>query len=237
MESRLNVKQCSLCPGYTEYYCHFCQKDLCQLCKAVHVIDLDTKHHKVTIYREGFNHLSKPEKCVTHRDQVYIKYCDPCEVPVCDSCSDHKTQGSFLLACLMRRGHSQHKLVDLIKAYRTKRQQHNEKLDDLRSETLCKVAVIVKEIISDANKNLQILQREISQCQYKMIERGKNLKHFLDNIALNELNTCNCLLQEIRMIKYINRIQNYEHHYQQPAYGPVQFLRFIKKPVFLRYVI
>ena len=52
MKSHLNIKPCSLCTRYTEYYCHSCQGDLCLHCKTVHVIDLETKHPKVTIYRE-----------------------------------------------------------------------------------------------------------------------------------------------------------------------------------------
>ena len=78
--SRMNVKQCSLCAEYTEYYCHSCQKDLCQQCKAVHVIDLNTKHHEVTIYREKFNYISKREKGTNHQNCIYKGYCESCEV-------------------------------------------------------------------------------------------------------------------------------------------------------------
>ena len=86
MKSHLNIKPCSLCTRYIEYYCHSCQGDLCLHCKTVHVIDLETKHHKVTIYREKLKNLSIRHTCGTHYNKLYNKYCEPCEVPVCDSC-------------------------------------------------------------------------------------------------------------------------------------------------------
>lgn len=89
MKFHLNIKTCSLCTWYTEYYCHSWKKDLCLHCKAVHVIDLDTTHHTVTIYREKNQNLSIRHTCVMHNNKLYNKYCEPCEVPMCDSCSHH----------------------------------------------------------------------------------------------------------------------------------------------------
>ena len=82
--------------GFSAYYCHSCEKDLWQHCKAVHVIDLETKLHELTIYREKFKYLTKREECVFHRDRKYNKYCDACEDPMCHSYSDHKPSVSPL---------------------------------------------------------------------------------------------------------------------------------------------
>ena len=85
--SKMNRKPCFLCPVFTEYYCSPCQNDLCRHCKAVHVIDLDTKHHKVTIYTEKFKYLLKREKCTIHRHCIYDRYCEPCKVFYCEPCT------------------------------------------------------------------------------------------------------------------------------------------------------
>ena len=121
IKSYINVKQCFLCSGYTEYYCHTCQRGFCQHCKAVHVIDLVTKSHKVTIYREKFKNIHKRDIFVINGDMIYNKYCETCEVPVCDSWSDKNSIGSSLFASSFSREHRQHKLVSIRKPYQAKR--------------------------------------------------------------------------------------------------------------------
>ena len=145
MDFHLNVKQCSLCQGFTEYYCHSCQKDLCQQCKAVHVINLYTSHHKVTIYREKFKYIQKREHCVIHCDRIYNKYCKPRGVPVCDSCSVHKPRGPTFLAYFYPRKHSEHKLVCLKTAYKTTRQRREDWIQKVRSETLYRGSCDIEE--------------------------------------------------------------------------------------------
>ena len=216
----MNVKQCSRCPEYTEYYCHSCQKDLCQRCKLVHVIDLYTKHHEVTIYREKFNYISKREKCFNHRNCIYNKYCEPCEVPVCDSASDHKSQGVFFFAGMF----SKHKVVNISESYHEKRLQHKDYIHGVRSETIYNNLVLLKRLPSD----VQTCHCDISRYQYKMIVRGQKVKDLRDSVLLDEIKKIRILFQKIRKRELIARIQNYEENHEQSANRPVQFLRFIK---------
>ena len=101
----------------------------------------------MTIYREKFKYLTKGEECVIHRDRKYNKYCDPCEVPVCDSCSDHKPPVFPLLLCLFRlfpKGDIQHKLVDIKTAYEARRLQHKDWIHNIRSVMLYTRPVLQK---------------------------------------------------------------------------------------------
>ena len=132
----MNIKACSLCPGFTEYYCHSCHGDLCLHCKAVHVIDLDTKHHEVTIYREKFKFLLKREKCTIHRHSIYDRYCEPCKVFVCDCCSDHKPQAFSLLVRFYLKNESKHKILSIRTVHQTMREWQALWIHYVRSETL-----------------------------------------------------------------------------------------------------
>lgn len=96
---------------------------------AVHVINLYTSHHKVTIYREKFKYIPKREHCVIHCDRIYNKYCKPCGVPVCDSCSVHKPRGTAFLSYFYPRKQKEHKLVCLKTAYIAKIQKFENKYE------------------------------------------------------------------------------------------------------------
>lgn len=113
----MNVKKCSLCQKETEFYCHSCIKDLCRHCKAIQVIDLDTKHHEVTINREKFKYFPKQDGCLIHRNRIYDKYCESCEVPV--FYSSHRPFPSLFY--FSTREHKKHKIVGMWAAYQTKR--------------------------------------------------------------------------------------------------------------------
>ena len=221
MESNLNVKQCSLCPGYTEYFCHSCQKDLCQHCKAVHVIDLETKHHDVTIYREKLKYLLKQEKCVKHCDKKYNQYCKTCEVPLCDSCSDHKHPGS--VAWFFPEVHSKHKHVDIRTAYQTKRQKHKQTIHDVRSELLYNARVLRRKLSSD----IQSWPRKIDRGQSKIRVRGQRLKDLMDIVLLDEINK-----RILCLLSITAKLQKVEHRYEQSANRPVEFLHLKKKSTF-----
>lgn len=216
MTSNLHVKKCSLCPDYTEYYCHPCEKDLCQNCKAVHVIDLNTKHHEVTIYREKFKYLLKQETCLIHHSRIYQKYCESCDIPACVWCLEHRPFASFPFVFFCKRGHN---LVDIRTTYQTKRQQYKTNIHVIRSEQLYSAGVLLKRLKSD-----------IQSCQSQIIKRSERVKDLMDNFVLEKIIKYKYLLKKIRRKEYMNisRIQNFEHCYEKFAYRPVMFLRFIK---------
>lgn len=230
---KLNVKQCSLCPGFTAYYCNSCQKDLCQHCKTVHVIDLDTKHHEVTIYREKFKYMLNQEKCYIHRNKSFNRYCKPCEVPVCDFCSEHKPQRSFHPANTSPSGGCQHKLLPFKTSCLLKKMQHKEIIHNIRSDTLYVRNVLLKTV----NDDFKTCHSKFTRCQSEMITRGHRLKDLIGIVPKNVINKSDvlvrhkqwCLKQKIRMVQYIARLRKYEQKYEQYTSKPVKFLRFIKK--------
>ena len=167
-----------------------------------------------------------------HCDRIYNKYCKPRGVPVCDSCSVHKPRGPAFLAYFYPRKQSEHKLVCLKTAYKTTRQRQEDWIQKVRSETLYRGRVILKKLKPDVNYDVQTFQNEIRRNICEIRIKGTELKVQIDNVIhdvmLHDRNNHRCLLQKNRMIQYIARIQKFENKYEQTAYRPVKFLRFIK---------
>lgn len=126
------VQQCSKCPGDKEYYCESCPCDLCLRCKVNHIKTSETTDHYIVSHRKKMNNTLTQEFCVRHPRQVYRKYCKPCQVPLCDSCSEDNshTFKSFLF------GKGQHTILDIQGAYETKRHQYKLTINTIKSEAL-----------------------------------------------------------------------------------------------------
>ena len=104
INSSVKVKFCSQekCLQNTEYICQDCQKDFCFKCHKEHATSLDTKHHSITLYRNKGSHFpNKNETCSIHLDSIYQKYCEFCNIPICDKCKRHR----------------KHKKLELLTAY------------------------------------------------------------------------------------------------------------------------
>lgn len=99
-----------------EFICTSCRCDLCSNCKEEHVIDLNTMDHDVMIFRKKMTPQPIQENCAIHTDDVYDKYCETCELPMCSSCSEH----------------TEHKKIDLQTVY------------DLQDQRLRKAIYIVR---------------------------------------------------------------------------------------------
>nr|XP_034309355.1 uncharacterized protein LOC105323762 [Crassostrea gigas] len=222
------VHQCSKCPGDTEYYCVSCPCDLCPQCKENHVKDLQTIDHDVVSHRDKINYIPTQEICVRHLSHVYIKYCEPCQVPVCDSCSEDQSHRfrSFLF------GQGQHAILDIQVAYKTKRQQHRGTIHTI-SEALFYRPVLLPRIKTD----FKTCRTEFSRYQSEMLTKAQTLKRLIDYIQKDFM--CNvfcdfdfkhrCLKQEKEMIIHIVSLQRYVYIYEQRrVIRPLQFLSAIK---------
>ena len=112
-----------------------------------------------------------------HYNKLYNKYCEPCEVPVCDSCSyySHKPRVPSFFAGFFSKEYSKHTRLGIRAAYKTKRQYYSDKIQDIRSDTLYYGNVLLKRMTSDINIDVQICKREIKRCQYEMIMKSKAL--------------------------------------------------------------
>ena len=212
--SEVTVKLCSQCQEGTEFYCHSCQQDLCFQCKEKHVIDLDTKHHDVTIYRERFSYIPKQVYCQTHPKKVCKEYCKRCDIPVCFHCRKHR----------------EHKTVDIRTAYEDKKEQLKEIIHNIRSDSIYKRTVLLAKLITvDLKKESDTCHKKFSNLLSEMAVKSQRLKHILDS-ALRKRALYNFFHTGFSVS--ITNILHSEHGYNQSVYNPVKFLRFIKKAEF-----
>nr|XP_034309359.1 uncharacterized protein LOC117683694 [Crassostrea gigas] len=223
------VHQCSKCPGDTEYYCVSCPCDLCPQCKENHVKDLQTIDHDVVSHRDKINYIPTQEICVRHPSKLYKKYCEPCQVPLCKSCSEDQSHRfrSFLF------GQGQHEILDIQVAYKTKRQQHRGTIHTIRSE-----ALFYRPVLPRIKTDFKTCRTEFSRYQSEMLTKAQTLKHLIDYIQKDFM--CNvfcdfdfkhrCLKQKKEMIIHIVSLQRYVYIYEQRrVIRPLQFLSSIKK--------
>ncbi|XP_065937592.1 uncharacterized protein [Magallana gigas] len=230
--SGYRVHLCSECPGDTAYYCVSCPCDLCPQCKENHVKDLQTIDHDVVSHRDKIHYIPTQEICVRHPSHVYTKYCELCQVPVCDFWFGHKSHKLPVRSFLF--GKKKHKIQDLQKAYKTKRQQHRGTIHTIRSEALFYRPVLLTGIKAD----FKTCHTELSRLQSEMLTKAQTLKEFIDYVLYDLLNYvfCDfdfkhrCKKQKIEMIRHIVRLRRYEHRYVQPAFtfSALQFLSFTK---------
>nr|XP_034310329.1 uncharacterized protein LOC105330472 [Crassostrea gigas]XP_034310330.1 uncharacterized protein LOC105330472 [Crassostrea gigas]XP_034310331.1 uncharacterized protein LOC105330472 [Crassostrea gigas]XP_034310332.1 uncharacterized protein LOC105330472 [Crassostrea gigas]XP_034310333.1 uncharacterized protein LOC105330472 [Crassostrea gigas]XP_034310334.1 uncharacterized protein LOC105330472 [Crassostrea gigas]XP_034310335.1 uncharacterized protein LOC105330472 [Crassostrea gigas] len=211
------VHQCSKCTGDTEYYCVSCPCDLCPQCKENHVKDLQTIDHDVVSHRDKIIYIPTQEICVRHSSHVYIKYCEPCQVPVCYHCTQHRN----------------HRQLVITTSYNTKRQQHRGTIHTIRSEALFYRPVLLPRIKTD----FKTCHTEFSLYQSEMLTKAQTLKHLIDYIQNDFM--CNvfcdfdfkhrCLKQKKEMIIHIVCLQRYVYIYEQRrVISPLQFLSSIK---------
>ena len=209
--SEVIVKLCSQCQEGIEFYCHSCQQDLCFQCKEKHVIDLDTKHHDVTIYRERFSYIPKQVYCQTHPKQVYKEYCKRCDIPVCFHCRKHR----------------EHKTVDIKTGYEVKKQKLKKIIHSIRSDTIYNRLVLLKELKTNLKKECDNCHKNSLDILPQMELKSQRFKDNVDSAFRKPKYVYNVLKQLLSMQR--TRIFNYEHGYEQSFRRPVKFLRFFKK--------
>ncbi|XP_052693964.1 uncharacterized protein LOC128172218 [Crassostrea angulata] len=228
--STYSTHKCSKCPGDTEYHCVSCPCDLCPQCKENHVKDLQTIDHDVVSHRDKINYIPTQEICVRHPSHVYTKYCEPCQVPLCYSCSED--QSHRFKSVLY--GQGQHEILDIQIAYKTKRQQHRGTIHTIRSEALFYRPVLLTGIKTD----FKTCHTEFSLYQSEMLTKAQTLKHlinivrkdFMKNVFCDFDFKHRCLKQMIEMSRHIISLQEYELRYVQPefTFSALQFLSFTK---------
>ena len=232
ISSQCNVKTCSLCPGNTEYYCYICDQDLCLQCKEEHVINLDTLHHNVTVYRGKYTNAFQLEKCVSHQSEYYNGYCETCEVPVCEACSDHIPRRIPLLDCFLSYRNSRHRVIDIKSAYKKKWNQHQELFFNIRSNILYERSIMMEEINAETFNNCETIHRKIDLCQKAIVINGHKLNDFIDAVLRMRVSIKvyqhRYIGQMLIMTRHITMAKKYENRYVENVHKPVQFLRFVK---------
>ena len=205
-----SVCQCSQCQGDTGYYCKTCELNLCPPCKRTHTMSLDTNNHDVTLYREKFSAFYIKEFCSTHPGQFYETYCETCTLPVCFHCRKHR----------------HHKLENIKTVYKNKRTQSKDILINIRGETLYIARCLRDELKAIVSNEITTLKLKKSNILGKL----HSLKIFVDVVLSDNCNKKERNRFSIQLIKtIIDKVQYYEHIYEQTTYRSVEFLRFIKQ--------
>nr|XP_034308067.1 uncharacterized protein LOC117683178 [Crassostrea gigas] len=210
------VRQCSACPGTTEYYCEVCPCDLCKKCKENKVMHLKTIDHNVMTFRDKSNNISEQEFCVRHPRNLYRMYCEYCQVPVCDFCF----------------GHKYHKIISTRELYETKRQQHRGTIHTIRSE----VIFYRLYLLTKARNDIKTVCSEFSFYQSGMLTKAQKLMDFINDMQKDSIYNVfgdfdfkhRCLEQKIEMNRHIVSLQRYVQRYEKSAIRPLHFLLSIK---------
>ncbi|XP_062575139.1 uncharacterized protein LOC134237073 [Saccostrea cucullata] len=192
-------------------YCETCQFYLCVPCKEKHVIDLDTKYHEIIHpTKDGGWMIPDPESCKIHTDRKYLYWCQSCECPVCDFYNEHE----------------RHTLVDITSAYKIQKEQHWEKIVEIRSEKLLYNQAILAKIESDF-KTCQIALTELRIKMLSQAQREKNLIDMVLNNTKEVYFNINSKLQQSK--QNVKDLEKYVLRFEHSANGAVHFLIFIKK--------
>lgn len=215
INSQLNVSKCFLCQGDTKYHCKTCVLNLCPLCKSKHNLSLDTENHNVVLYKYKDNIPFNHERCATHPDQIYERYCEPCNHPVCYFCEEHTT----------------HRIHPLRTAYEEKRRDANKLLLDIENRIILQTSLLNTEIRSD----FSVCQKKIIPHQSNaMFSKSKRITHLMESVLCEIILEKKSFLihklyqQSMKLRRHLLRIRSFEHRYERSCSRPVQFLRCIK---------
>nr|XP_022308383.1 uncharacterized protein LOC111114379 [Crassostrea virginica]XP_022308391.1 uncharacterized protein LOC111114379 [Crassostrea virginica] len=225
IRTQVSVKHCSLCQGDTEYYCYNCQQDLCIQCKKLHVIDLSTKHHKVTSYAEKMKYPPKQVK----RSQSQ----DPKQVISAQFQSSKQTKR-------WRSGDPKqvisvyHKFIPPVwlsplERSEIQRQQYSDRINHLRGETIYYRSVLLEGLRYDR----KIGHKAVTiRGQSKAEKRGQGLKDLIDEMLAGDLED-RCIIQKTRMTRHMTKLLRYYHRFEQlnktMETRPFKFLRIMTR--------
>lgn len=212
---------CSLCQGDAEFNCETCKITLCFICKERHVVDLNTKTHRVIIYRERFRLIQKQDKCTRHPDMVYKRYCELCEFPLCSNCTEHR----------------KHKIQNIKTTFKTKRQHHKKFIDRIESDILYSRRILLE----DCKVDFENCPTERSRCQSNILTKAGRLNCCIGYAMgyLSKKHKCKFINElgkkQMIMKRHLAYLQHYEHIYEQSAKNPVQCLSLMKKDIRVSY--
>lgn len=185
---------------------------MCLHCKVNHLNDLKTIDHDIVTKREKINNILTKQICERHPCKHYSKYCEPCALPVCTHCREHRT----------------HRCLDIQRAYRINRQKQQEIINIIRSEALFQKTVLLTGIKVDVKTCLT----EFALFESEMLTKAQRLKNLIDKDLHHIDLKHRCLKQMIKMNRHIAILQRHEHKYEQSSINPVQFLLSIKATYF-----
>lgn len=218
--SMVSVYYCSgeQCLQTTEYHCHSCKKDLCRQCQQDHATNLNTKQHRITLYKDKVEHISNEnERCSNHQEWVYKKFCDSCQIPICLKCRTHKN----------------HIKLNLSKACVNKQKQFNKTITKIRSDFIYKSQVMLSLVKPDMINCREMLRHLESAMETK----AKKIKDTIDRVLTDDSYYENLRIYTSHMMKikrYISKLQICEKVYEQLDTSAIKFIHLVKNLHFPR---
>lgn len=218
--TQCNLRLCSECSWNTEFFCISCECDLCNQCKRNHADNLKTTDHNVVQYRDKFKYTPKLESCLRHPNIFYERYCDSCQVPICNACSKHKSQAfPFTL-------HAQftHAVVGMKEAYRKRKEENKDYFQIIQNGALlCKAAQTAMNAEFKTCQNYEVFFQS-----HKLI-KAKRLKSHIDKVLCDFDFKHRCLNQQREILKNILSLQRFQDLFEYSEFRPIQFLVDLKK--------
>lgn len=218
--NQCRVYQCSQCTGDTEFFCFTCQCDLCLQCKQIHL----ELCHNVVIFREKLSCIQLSEMCAIHPHKVYRRICGPCQVPLCDSCSEHNIP-KFRISLNYFKQTEQHGLRKIRAMYKEKRQSQRKIITIIRTE-----GVLYRSAVDIMNS---VVQRKVSHIRSMILRKVQRLEIHIASVlrCKNHENQSRLIhnLQKQNIHEVLSNGQLCERIYEQSAKYPLQYLLFIKK--------
>lgn len=198
------TRQCSKCQGDTKFICTSCRRDLCSSCKEEHVIDINTIDHNVMIFRRKMTSSPIQENCAIHTDNVYDKYCETCELPMCSSCS----------------GHTEHKKSDIKSLY----DSHHQRLRKTFNVVRGKIHLYESVLMTGIKADVKTCQKEMCKGNASLILNATRLKDIVDKVLCDVELIHKCFEQNLKTHRHISSLVCSEHSFEQSAKDPVKFL-------------
>ncbi|XP_078311564.1 uncharacterized protein LOC111107933 [Crassostrea virginica] len=243
ISTQVSVKHCSLCQGDTEYYCYKCQQDLCIQCKKLHVIDLSTKHHKVTSYTEKMKYPPKqkssqsgyPKQVIGARYQnskqiKRLRSGDP--KPVISARSqdpDNHEPCAMPFIGLRPRKFQPPVWLSPLERTEIQRRQYSDRIYQLRGETIYYKCVLLEGLKQDRDTSHKAVT---IQGQSKAEMRGQGLKDLIDEVLAGDLED-RCIIQKTRMTRHMSKLLWYYQRFEQLSETmvtrPIKFLRIMTR--------
>nr|XP_022287992.1 uncharacterized protein LOC111100415 [Crassostrea virginica]XP_022287993.1 uncharacterized protein LOC111100415 [Crassostrea virginica]XP_022287995.1 uncharacterized protein LOC111100415 [Crassostrea virginica] len=244
ISTQVSVKHCSLCQGDTEYYCYKCQQDLCIQCKKLHVIDLSTKHHKVTSYTEKMKYPPKQVKSSqsgNSKQVISVGYQNSKQIKRWRSgdlkqvigarSQDPDTHEPCVIPfiCLRPRKFQPPVWLSPLERSEIQRQQYSDRIYHLRGETIYYRSVLLEGLRHDRETGHKAVTM---QGQSKAEMRGQGLKDLIDEVLAGDLED-RCIIQKTRMTRHMTNLLRYYHRYEQLSETmetrPIKFLRIMTR--------
>ncbi|XP_052707978.1 B-box type zinc finger protein ncl-1-like [Crassostrea angulata] len=147
-----DVVRCDVCDTpVPPLHCDFCQTNLCKTCVGDHMLDI-SKKHQVVLFQDRRSTIISPN-CQTHSLKQCELHCEQCDIPIC-------------ALCVSSESHENHKKMDIISYFETKKHDLQTDLQELGKTVIAKYQEIVNNITAqktDLSKNSKKLTTEIDK--------------------------------------------------------------------------